>query len=204
MSLFIQYLFNEPQFYFTWILFVVFSICAHEFAHAITADQLGDRTPRMLGYISLDPRKTMGGSALFCLFLFGITWGSVPITRENLKRSWHASLIALVGPATNFVLLLLFASLASLFAKQRPLSSFFATGCMVNSLLTVFNLLPIPGLDGWAVLDPIFPPMRRIPTRLYGTISLIGLLAIWFTPLHVLFWRLIGSLQTWALNLISI
>ncbi|MBQ6471270.1 MAG: site-2 protease family protein [Victivallales bacterium] len=202
MPLFIQSLFNAPVYYFTWILFVMFSICAHEFAHAATADSLGDRTPRMLGYMSLDPRKTMGGSAILCLLLFGITWGAVPITRENLRRAWHASLIALAGPAANFALLLLFAALSSLVSKQETLQRFFATGCQVNSLLAIFNLLPIPGLDGWAALSSILPPLQRIPSRLHGAISLAGLLAIWFTPLHALLWRAILSLHIWAMNLI--
>ena len=202
--MFIEFLWQQPAFYLSWILVVVFSICMHEFTHAWVAHRQGDDTASANGYLSLDPRRVMGYQSLIALALFGIAWGAVPVDPRRFRHPAGAALVALAGPLANAVLAVLFAlilTVIGLFQSHLPegllnaLVLFFGVGVQANSLLLVFNLLPIPMLDGWGVAEAILPPLQRLTAEQRGTYSLIAILLIWFSPLKNIVFRLSDLFQ---------
>ncbi len=155
---------------------LLFSLTVHESAHAWTADRLGDRTARLLGRVSLNPivHADPIGTVVFPLvsMLSGaplIGWAKpVPVNTARLghpRRDYM--LVAAAGPASN--LLLAFASALALAAMpvspirigepnvSVPLASLLSRAVQLNVLLAVFNMLPIPPLDGGNVLSGLLP-----------------------------------------------
>ena len=113
MSFFISYLGQDPLYYFSWVLAVMFSICVHEYAHAAVALRLGDDTAAREGHLSLNPFVQMGGSSIFMLLIIGIAWGAVPVNRARLRgRVMGEALVSLAGPLANLALALVFSFLA--------------------------------------------------------------------------------------------
>lgn len=156
------------------LLVLLFSLTIHESAHAWTANRLGDPTARRLGRISLNPAVHIDpiGTILLPLVAFmagGLIFGwakPVPVNPRNLKNYRRDFLlIAAAGPASN----LLLATAASLLMRVGPAgaaasggiaSVLFDMGFMViqlNLLLAVFNMIPIPPLDGGSVLAGLLP-----------------------------------------------
>ena len=109
--MFIQTMFRDPQMFFSQLLIVVFSICCHEYLHALTAYKLGDPTAAMRGHLTLNPLKQMGFISLLMLFFIGIAWGQVPVDTRNLRGKHAPALVAAAGPVTNLMLSLLFSLL---------------------------------------------------------------------------------------------
>lgn len=169
------------------MLLVAFPV--HEFAHALAATQLGDSTPRLLGRLTLDPRAHFdpAGAMLLAISMLvgvGIGWAKpTPYNPMNLRGGrWGEAIIAIAGPISNFVLAI---------AAAIPLRYIHATGMNVpflegvltlfvtiNLLLMVFNLIPIPPLDGskvlYAFLDPRTGWQVRATLEQYGLLILLG------------------------------
>ncbi|MCC6415256.1 MAG: site-2 protease family protein [Opitutaceae bacterium] len=145
---------------------LIVSLCIHEWAHAWTADKLGDDTPRGEGRVTLNPVAHMDllGSVVFplmCIFLFpgGILfgWGKpVRINPTNFpreKRTRSELLTTLAGPGSNIALAILAAVVGGLLFKLEPRTAeLFVQLIGINVLLAVFNLIPLPPLDGGQVL----------------------------------------------------
>lgn len=148
------------------ILYLVFvgSICIHEWAHAITAHRLGDDTPASQGRVTLNPFAHMDlfGTVIFplvCIFMFpgGILfgWGKpVMINPSNFSHRARGEIIAtMAGPVSNLVLALAAAVLGGLAFHLDPRTlELFRLGLLLNVVLAVFNLLPVPPLDGGTLL----------------------------------------------------
>jgi Zn-dependent protease len=162
--MFLQELERDRPYFFAVVITVVVSICIHELAHGIVAIWLGDRTPMERGHMTLNPAVHLGLFSVICLLLAGIAWGSMPIDPRRLRGRYAEALVAAAGPASN--LLLAGLALGSLGIWQRfdprP-SSEIATQITnirylllvfgtINVLLAMFNLLPVPPLDGSAIL----------------------------------------------------
>ncbi len=155
----------------------------HEFCHAYVADTMGDRTPRRMGRLTLNPKSHYDPIGTSLIFFVGFGWAKpVPVNPWGLKNPRQGmALIALAGPASNLVAAGLAgipikmgwvafhhpfvgAGSASAWADiwtQSPsdlAGLFFGTVLLLNVLLGVFNLLPIPPLDGSRVLTGILPP----------------------------------------------
>ena len=172
---------NAVVFLFT----VVVAVTVHEAAHAWLANRLGDPTARLLGRISLNPAKHLDpiGSLLFILTGFG--WGKpVPVELFNLREPMKDNaFIALAGPVSN----LLMATIAALvYAVLQDTGNFdfaiyFEIFAYINVMLAVFNLLPIPPLDGSKIYRSILPeslyPMWDFLDG-YGIFILLGLFTI--------------------------
>jgi Zn-dependent protease len=158
------------------ILVLLFSLTIHELAHAWVADRLGDPTARRLGRVSLNPLVHMDpiGTVLFPLLaaLSGVPligWAKpVPVNLANLRRQRRDYvLVAAAGPASNLVL----AFLAGLALQTMPVSpQYIGTldisapiailtmkAVEINVLLALFNMVPIPPLDGGNVLSGVLP-----------------------------------------------
>ncbi|MDD3118433.1 MAG: site-2 protease family protein [Victivallales bacterium] len=133
---------------------VIFSICCHEFAHAWTALQQGDATAADAGHLTLNPLKQMGVFSLIALLFLGIAWGAVPVNPSRMKHKYSHMLVALAGPAMNLLLFALFTIAYVVnadFIHNPGLKLLTWLGGMLNVVLFIFNLLPIPPLDGWTV-----------------------------------------------------
>lgn len=153
--MFIQTLFTDPRFFFARLLLVVVSICTHEYFHALTAYKLGDPTAAERGHLTLNPAKQMGFLSLIMLCFIGIAWGQIPVNPANLRGKHAPALVSASGPAANVMLTILFSILAVAGAvgQINPFAQgMLLYGAIINMVLALFNLLPIPGLDGWNIL----------------------------------------------------
>ena len=148
---------------------LVVSIAIHEFSHAITADRLGDSTPRLQGRITLNPLAHLDrvGTAMIVLSSlagFGIGWGKpVQVQPRNFRMTPMAGMgvVAIAGPVSNLVLAAL-GSLAYRFAGGVPLlTSFIGLWIIINVALALFNLLPVFPLDGYNVFVAILYSVRQ-------------------------------------------
>jgi len=204
MDLFISYLFSDPQLFFTWLLVVVFSICCHEFMHAWVALMQGDPTAADSGHLTLNPFKQMGTMSLVMLAICGIAWGAVPV-RPHLMRHRHSdALVSFAGPATNLVLFVIFGVLFYFFGRFGAAAHLlFQTGSLLNMVLFIFNMLPIPGFDGFAILSSFFPRLREFNSEWMTGIYFIMFFLVFFSFEYI--WiaaaRLLGYLL-YGLNLI--
>lgn len=154
-----------------YIIVLLFSAIIHEYAHGAMADYLGDSTARYAGRLTLDPRAHIDrfGSIILPLMMLMPTllFGTppfvfayakpVPYNPYNLRNQrWGPALIGLAGPLTNFLLALAFALLFRLHLFGI-LDTFFLLIIQVNIILMVFNLVPIPPLDGSKILYAVLP-----------------------------------------------
>ena len=156
---------DNPMAFVAFLIAVVVAITVHEFSHAAVATLQGDRTPRSQGRLTLNPLSHLDPLGSIALVLAGFGWGKpVQFSLFQLRnRRIGAALVALAGPASNFVLALL-SALAYRFALEGNPSEFALTLLdrlvTLNVVLAVFNLIPIPPLDGSRLLS-IFLPQRH-------------------------------------------
>lgn len=164
---------------------IIASICFHETCHVLAAHWQGDDTAIEHGYLSFNPLKLMGPFSLIVFFLAGIAWGAVPVDPRRFKRRWSDLVVSLAGPAANFFLGTCF-SLAyavmnrSSGAETQPfVMKLVLMGATLNFMLAIFNMLPIPPLDGFAVVRHFFPRVgRTLATQSWAQILLV--VAIFF------------------------
>ncbi|MFA7229779.1 MAG: site-2 protease family protein [Victivallaceae bacterium] len=181
---FIETLFKDPQYFLSVIFVVVFSVCCHEYSHARVALWQGDPTAANAGHLTLNPLKQMGVISLIMLAFVGLAWGQVPVNPARMRHRYSPALVAFAGPAMNILLFLAFCILLTLVALKggNPAAEgLFFTGAMINMLLFIINMLPVPGLDGWAVLLNLYPNLAmKNPEFVKGASLLLIVLAIAF------------------------
>ncbi len=147
---------------------IFLAITVHECAHGYVAYLLGDRTAKMYGRLSLNPIHHMDLMGAICMLLFGFGWAKpVPVNPQYFKNpKGGMSLVGLAGPVSNFLMALIFSVLYGLMFRFFPNStsfimefftSLFAVGIMLNIGLGIFNLIPIPPLDGSKILAFFLP-----------------------------------------------
>lgn len=102
--MFIQYLRDDPRFYFTVVVSVIISIVLHELAHGWAAIHRGDRTPILLGRMTGNPLVHMGPFAIAALVLGGLAWGQMPIDPTRMRGKYAEATVAAAGPAMNLIL----------------------------------------------------------------------------------------------------
>ena len=180
------------------IAFVVllFSLTVHEMAHAWTADRLGDPTARLLGRVSLNPivHADLIGTVLFPLMAMVsgvplIGWAKpVPVNTRHLRRPRRDYMfVAAAGPASNLAMAIGAALLLRMLPVSpvtlgepnvsAPVASLLGQALRLNVLLAVFNMIPIPPLDGGNVLSGLLPP--RIAFRFNAVIRPYGFLLLY-------------------------
>lgn len=162
---------------------IILGLTCHEFAHGWMADRLGDRTARYMGRLTLNPVAHVDPIGLLLLFFAGFGWAKpVPVNPYNLKVEPRQGmlLVALAGPATNVVLAVAAAIVYGALAGLRLpyFGEIMQYMIHINVVLAVFNLIPIPPLDGSKILAGILPGQQNWLDRLeqYGAIILIALL----------------------------
>ena len=176
-------LFQDPVLFFIWLVAIVMAITIHEFAHAAAASMLGDPTPSSLGRLSFNPIAHIDPFGFLLLILVGFGWGRpVPFNPYNLKNQrWGAAIVGFAGPLANIALVLLFGALSRVFlglGADNRLFILFISIVQINLALLLFNLIPIPPLDGSKVLFALLPPsgqwIRHFLER-YGLYLLLAL-----------------------------
>ncbi len=147
-------------------LFVIFcTMPIHEYAHALIATKLGDQTPRLSGRLTLNPMAHISPIGALMIILCGFGYAKpVSVNPRNFKDSKKGmALTAIAGPISNLIMGLLFVILSEIFYHLEPslltssFYSFFYFAAVVNVNLAVFNLLPIPPLDGSRILQLLIP-----------------------------------------------
>lgn len=145
----------------SWIFWVIFSITMHELAHGWAALWQGDDTPRRLGRMTANPLVHMGPVSLLVFAIVGIAWGMMPTDPSRYRwRRRGRVVVAGAGPAMNLALAAVSILLLVVWLKAGPadhriyenLATFLFTGAWLNVVLALFNLLPVPPLDGANVL----------------------------------------------------
>lgn len=142
---------------------LMLGIALHEFGHAFAADVQGDRGPRLAGRLTLNPLKHLDPVGTIFLVLVGFGWGKpVQFTPSSLRgRRAGAAIVAIAGPTMNVLLALIGAYLLVRAAPVSVLSDFATEMLFINLILAVFNMLPIPPLDGSRLLTIFLPPSRQ-------------------------------------------
>lgn len=146
-------LFSNPEITLFRLIAIVIAVTVHEFAHAKSADYLGDPTADSMGRVSLNPLAHLDplGSILFLLIGFG--WGKpVPFDPYNLENPRRdAALISFAGPASNIVMALITTPFIYMLGSGSLLSLFLSIFVSINIILAIFNLLPFAPLDGFKI-----------------------------------------------------
>jgi len=194
--------------YFVRLMIIFLISPVHEFAHAWSAHKLGDDTAKYMGRLTLSPFAPVDILGALLIFFFGFGWARpVPINTRNFRNSkWGTVAVSLAGPGANFILALICAFVVSAMEKFVPantLTQFLYTvvymGVQLNVGLMVFNLIPIPPLDGSKVLMEFLPPKYRFKMyTLERYFSIILLALIFFNILT----PLLSVLRGWVLTVI--
>jgi Zn-dependent protease len=171
---------------------LILSLSFHEFAHAWTANRLGDPTARQLGRLTLNPLAHIDwiGTVLFPVIAFVsgvplIGWAKpVPVDMRNLQHPRRDfAIVAVAGPISNLILavaaIMLFKTLAVTSGYVNVAGQLLLTAILLNVLLAIFNMIPVPPLDGGNVLMGIVP--LRVAhainwLRPYGIVIIYGLM----------------------------
>jgi len=181
------------------IAILIMSVVVHEVAHAYTAVLLGDPTPRLQGRLTLNPLKHLDflGSLIVPLFTYmaGMAFGwakPVLINPYNLRHGkWGELYVALAGPASNIIIAVFFALVIRLSLYYEvlvfiPFIQITSLIIFVNIVLAVFNLIPVPPLDGSKILFVLIPAKHSYIREILERYSLIFIILVLFV-----FWRLI-------------
>jgi len=193
----------DVNFIFT-IVLLILSVILHEVSHGYAAEMLGDPTARLEGRLSLNPLVHIDpfGSIILPVlsYFFGgfiIGWAKpVPFNPYNLRNQrWGEAIVAIAGPISNILLALifgLFLRFGPISTLSQPILTLVSTIVLVNIILAVFNLMPIPPLDGSKIIFSIFPrsllPFRAWLERNSLWIALIFIFFLWQYILPVVFW----------------
>jgi Zn-dependent protease len=160
-------LFGDPAVFLQRLLLqlpaLLIAVTVHELAHALVADRLGDPTARRLGRITLNPLPHIDPMGAICLVLAGFGWAKpVPVDARNFKHPVRDMFwVAVAGPVTNFVAafgaLVLYLWLSLTGAVPGPILIALRAVFVLNLTLGIFNLIPIPPLDGGHFLPYLLP-----------------------------------------------
>lgn len=179
-------------------LAVIFlTLPVHEFAHGFAATKLGDPTPRYQGRMTLNPFAHIDWIGAACILLFGFGWAKpVQVNSNNFRNPKRdMAITALAGPLSNLIVAfaaLLINNILSLIAVKTLVSAFYYIGfffyyiALINVSLAVFNLIPIPPLDGSRLLSALLPYRYYYALMRYERYIFFGLIALlWIGVLDI-------------------
>lgn len=176
---------------------VLLAITFHEFAHANAADKLGDDTPRKQGRLSLNPKDHIDPLGILMLIFVHVGWGKpVQVNPRNYDRRFSIekadAIVSVAGPLMNFFLSIVLTLIYCAIIKFAPVSFYITTigqviisiiyyAIIVNVGLGVFNLIPLPPLDGSKIVLPLLPSKAKYWFMDNERIFYIIFLALWVT-----------------------
>ncbi|WP_412027737.1 site-2 protease family protein [Deinococcus yunweiensis] len=183
---------------------LVLSLAFHEFAHAYVADRLGDPTPRRYGRVTLNPIKHLDPFGTLLLLLAGFGFAKpVPINPNNLGR-WGTLWVAAAGPISNLLIAVLTAVLMKVFAGNFLALQILGIVLGINVVLAVFNLIPIPLLDGSRILGALVPSLGRslaqFEAQPFSFLIVMAFIYLARDPIGVI----INNVQGWVERLIGV
>lgn len=176
------------------------AVTMHEVAHGYVADRFGDPTARLLGRLTLNPLKHLDPIGTLALIVFKFGWARpVPVNSQNLRNPKTDMIwVALAGPVTNLCLAVISALLLRIFVFIQndaelgqfgqiiePLKLMAAFSLYINAILGIFNLLPIPPLDGGRILSAILPDTFN---ALFNRLEYFGFIIILFVVFYTPVW----------------
>ena len=175
---------QDPIGFVGFIIAILLGITIHEFMHAYAATRLGDDTARLLGRLSLNPMAHLDPFGTLLIVLAGFGYGKpVPFNESRLRSALGVSAVALAGPLANLVLAFICA-IPLRFGDAALLDGAYGSVLELivfyNCILAIFNLIPIPPLDGSNVVYGLLPPQQKYTWRSYQQYGPILLLALLF------------------------
>lgn len=191
---------------------ILIAITFHEFAHAFAADKLGDDTPRRQGRLNLNPFTHLDPFGTIMLIFAGFGWGKpVEINPRNFNRNISLSkaeaIVAAAGPIMNFIIAIIFEIISCAVIRFAPefylTTAGFITVAVINSIvitnlgLGIFNLIPIPPLDGSKVLSGFLPYNAKNWMDSHSQIFEIIFIALWIVGILSL---IISPIISWVYN----
>lgn len=199
-------------------LAIILGFAVHEYAHAKSAYRFGDPTAYQLGRVTLNPMSHVSLLGLIFMFLLGFGWARpVPVNRANFKHPrLMGILVSAAGPVSNLIFAVaaaflvygIFASGAMDNASQglvKAVGLLFFYAVHINILLFIFNLIPLPPLDGYRIVEDVAPAPLRLQMMKYESWGVyIFLLIVFITPLfNATLGPILGQIAVWRQTLFA-
>ena len=176
---------------------ILIAFAFHEFAHAFVADKLGDDTPRYEGRLTLNPANHIEPVGFLMIIIFGFGWAKPVRTNPSAYRNYYRDdfWVSIAGPIANFLTSILFTIIFAFFLKYVDInmsqnSAINVFYDMINEVITLnvllgfFNLLPIPGFDGFHALKDLFRGgLNNIEEKLWQIRPLLLIGAVYFAEI---------------------
>ena len=162
---------------------LVFSICLHEYMHARAALWQGDDTAKLLGHLTLNPMKQMGVMSIAMMLVVGLAFGRVPVNSARLRRPYGEAIVSFAGPFANLMLFLIFSAglaFCTHYGLSAP-SDICYIGGVLNSVLFMLNMVPVPPLDGHGVLSSFFPGLKHSSSEFTNGATFVILMVVFMS-----------------------
>lgn len=167
---------------------ILIAFTFHEYAHAVVADRLGDKTPKFQGRITLNPLAHIDIIGFVMILIVGFGWARPVETNPRAYKNFYKDdlKVSIAGPLANLLAALIFGILTGVIRKFFPYNQvvviIFSIASLtvgINCMFFIFNLIPIPGLDGFHILRDLFPrTFYRISDTIYRYQMLILILLV--------------------------
>ncbi len=204
----ITLLYQNPLYFVAWVAAILVALTVHEYSHALAAHLMGDQTAKRLGRLSLNPITHIDIVGFIALVMIGFGWGKpVPFNPYNLRYpKWGSALVAAAGPVSNIVMVAVFGMILkythNLMPEGNLLVEFLTLLVMLNLILCLFNLIPVPPLDGSKFLLSALTAPEHYKTRFFfffrGPLILLGFIIL--DNLSGL--NLLSSVFSFAINIV--
>ncbi|GAB6990680.1 site-2 protease family protein [Paenibacillus pini] len=179
-----------------YLVVIVIAFTVHEFSHAYFANKFGDPTAKLLGRVTLNPTVHFDFFGILLLLIAGFGWARpVPVNRDNFARPRLMGIVvSIAGPLSNFVLAIIGSFIYAVLIHtgyiesmtnlklQEAIATFLYYFSFMNFFLFLFNLIPLPPLDGYRILEDLVPPKVRAKLQQWEQWSIFIFLLILFIP----------------------